>query len=108
MQRKTWHIATDFFIVGAAVPILLLLVWTQFFEHGASIAVQEAFLKVAFVLWPTGMQILVVPHFEAGSGHTLTIAIMVAQNAILYSIVALLVAWVVGRLRHHAHTPQMR
>jgi hypothetical protein len=107
MQRKTFHIALDFFAVGAAVPALLLLIWKLFFEHHFAIAAENTFLKIAMILWPTGMQILVVPHGEGDLGHAIAIAILVVQNALLYSVVALLVAWVIGRVRHHPHTPQM-
>jgi hypothetical protein len=106
MQRKTLHIALDFFRVGAVIPLILLLLWRMFFE-GARTGVQDRFINLAFVLWPTGMQILVVPHPEGSLGHVLTIAILVIENAILYSIAALLVHWIVVRMRHtnlgHSH-----
>jgi len=99
MQRRTFRIALDLFLAGAMIPLMLLLVWRELMEN-ATIAAQHTFLKVAFVLWPTGMQILVVPH--APLGDALTIAILILQNAILYSVVALLVLWILRRVRHGA------
>lgn len=99
MQRKTLRLATDFFLIGAAVPVILLLIWRIFFENHVRLAAQAAFLRVAFILWPTGMQILVVPHGESPWAHNLSIVMMIVQNAILYSIVALLVAWIIHRVR---------
>lgn len=106
MQRRTLRIALDFFRLGAAIPLVLLLLWRMFFEH-ARVGVQDRFLDLAFVLWPTGIQILVLPHPESSFGHVLTIAILVIENAILYSVVALAVHWIVARVRHvhlrHSH-----
>jgi hypothetical protein len=106
MQRRALHIAIYFFRLGAVIPLILLLLWSVFLEH-APTGAQDRFISLAFVLWPTGMQILVVPHPESGLGHALTIAILVIENAILYSIVALAVHWIVVRVRHmhlrHSH-----
>jgi hypothetical protein len=106
MQRRTLHIALDFFRVGAVIPLILLLLWSVFLEH-APTGVQDRFISLAFLLWPTGMQILAVPHPESSLGHVFTIAIFVIENAILYSMMALLVHWIVVRLRHvhlrHSH-----
>ncbi len=99
MQRKTLHLVLDFFLIGAAVPVILLVIWRLFFEN-APVAAQTYFLKIAMVLWPAGMQIMVVPHLEGSFGISLTIAILILQNAILYSIVALIVHWLVARMRH--------
>ncbi len=103
MQRKAAHIARDFFLVGAVVPLVLLTIWRFFFEQSHLIS-QRRFLDAAFLLWPTGMQILVVPHPESSFGHIVTIAIFVLENAVLYSVVALLVNWIVTRVRH-THAP---
>lgn len=105
MQRRTFHIVLDFFFIGAVVPVVLLSIWRSFFEHAAVVA-QERFLQIAMVLWPTGLQILVVPHGENALGHDLAIAIMVVQNAILYSTLALVVHWLVARMRR-ARVPQV-
>lgn len=103
MQRNILRLAVKFFRLGAAIPLILLLLWRVFFER-APLGVQKRFLDFAFLLWPTGMEILVVPHLEGSIGHVLTIAIMVIQNAVLYSIIALLVHWIVSRMRHR-HAP---
>jgi len=103
MQRSTKNLAFLFFRLGAAVPLVLLLLWRMFFEH-ATVAVQDLFFNLAFVLWPTGIQILVVPHPQGSIGSALTIAILIVQNAILYSVAALLVHWIVVRVRH-THAP---
>jgi hypothetical protein len=106
MQRKTLSIALEFFRIGAAIPLILLLLWSVFFEH-ARTGIQDRFLNLAFLLWPTGIQILAVPLPEGSFGQIATIAIMVIENAILYSIIALLIHWIVVRLRHshlmHSH-----
>ena len=103
MQRNTKHLALFFFRVGAVIPLLLLLCWRLFFAQ-SSIAVQNRFLNLAFTLWPTGIQIVLVPHPEGSLGNALTIAALVVQNALLYSIAALLVHWIVVRVRH-VHAP---
>ncbi len=104
MQRRL-RFALDFFLVGAAVPLVLLFVWQTFFAN-ARLIVQDRFLQVAMVLWPTGLQILVVPHWHGIYGMAFTIAILVVQNAILYSIIALVVHWLVARVRH-SRIPQV-
>lgn len=106
MERSTRHLALNFLRIGTIIPLVLLLLWRVFFEHAQN-PVRDWFIQLAFVLWPTSMQILYVPHPEHGVGHALTIAIFVIENAILYSLVALLVHWIVVRLKHvqlrHSH-----
>lgn len=110
MQRKTLHIARDFFFLGGIIPVVLLIVWRLWFEYRAGMAAQRLFVKVALVLWPAGLQMLFVPHAEGDWGRNWTIAVMIAQNAILYSLIALAAAWVIGRIRHHhgTHAAQQR
>lgn len=106
MQYRNLHLAVNFLRIGAIVPLVLLLLWRVFFEQAQTV-VRDWFIQVAFVLWPTSIQILYVPHPHNGVGHAFTIAILVIENAILYSIVALLVHWIVVRVRHshprHSH-----
>jgi hypothetical protein len=99
MQRKTLHLALDFFLLGAAIPLILLVLWQLSFAH-AGIVAQDRFLQIAMALWPAGMQMMFVPHGESWFGHALAIFIMIVQNAILYSIIALVVHWLVARIRH--------
>lgn len=104
MQRKTLHIAREFFFLGGIIPVVLLILWRLWFESSAGLAAQRLFLKIALVLWPTGLQMLFVPHAEGGWGHAWTIAIMIAQNALVYSLIALAVGWVIARARHRGAT----
>ncbi len=106
MQYKNLHFAVTFLRIGTIVPLLLLLLWRVVFEQ-AGTAIRDWFIQIAFVLWPTAVQILFVPHPHGGLGHAFTIAILIVENAILYSIVALAVHWIVVRVQHgyvrHAH-----
>jgi hypothetical protein len=99
MLRKNLRLCLDCFFAGAAVPVVFLVLWNWHFEH-ASFAAQDRFLRAAVTLWPTSLQILVVPHGESSIGYGVTIAIMVVQNAILYAIIGLVVHWLVARMRH--------
>lgn len=107
MKRKSLHLAVDFFLLGAVVPLSLMLLWHTVIERSSSAASQGAFVKLAFILWPASIQILVVPHAHGEWGYALTIAILVLQNAILYSVIALLIHWLVCRRREH-HIRQSR
>lgn len=108
MQRRTLHIARDFFLLGAIIPVVLLIVWRLWFETHAGLAAQRLFLKIALVFWPAGLQMLFVPLAGGDWGRDWTIAAMIAQNAVLYSLIALAVTWVLGRVRHHHHIAQPR
>ena len=106
MPRNHLRIALVFFFIGAIVPGLLLLTWQDYFLH-TTVFAQSRFVDAAFALWPTGIQIMMVPHPDHGAGLTATIAVLVIQNAILYSVVCLLVAWMIGQLRHrHLSLPR--
>ncbi len=106
MQYRNLHLAANFLRIGTIVPLVLLFLWRVFFEQAQTV-VREWFIQLAFVLWPTSIQILYVPHPHSPLGHAFTIVIFVIENAILYSIVALLVHWIVVRVRHvhliHSH-----